>query len=1068
MGKIHQHLYGLLILILLLSPYRAASTAYYVSTEGDDANPGTLTSPRKTIQSGISLLVPGDTLWIRGGRYHEEVLISNHSGLPGSEIVISGYPGETVLLDGTIPIESDWELYQGNIYRTSIESDIWQLFVDGRMQVVARWPNASTHPVDPIAREPGRWEVLDGTWWSRSTTWASADASGTFNGVVENDPSHFDLAATGKSFQGGSVILSVLEQGGDGNQERLITHHEAGSSTFQHPVVYPPKPDKAYRNTGKFYIIEHLEVLDQQEEWYFIDSTNTIYLRAKEDMDPNLLEVRGRNQVRGMKLLNSSYIKIRGIDFFASNISVLGEHVSIEDCNFNYPDASKRLVGSYPNTSDDASFNLGNHIDGEYFSLVNCEFRHTAYNVLKVENGTASLIDNNLFYHISMLGLGKNGAIEQVNTYTRNTLITSGCRGGIKTNAGPKEVMNHSYNLIDGFGYMQVPDGAALQANSAHTPGANRSYNWFLNSPKFGSRWDGRPAGKGGINHHSVGVQMRGALQIKGDEHHNYNNSCFDAIEYNDIILLSDPEFGGNTGTFTFNNLADRISGHREEDVASYPLPGTHDHNWNGYKTGRDANLQVYDVENRDFRPRPGSDLVDAGQVIPGITDGFSEIRPDIGAYEFGDTLYWIPGRRTARASGPVPADQGSSRYQFVDLMWLEGYSSLSSDIYFGTSMEAVESAGFGSAEYMGNQVFNIFTPGFLSSGHSFYWRIDAVGEDTLVKGEVWSFTASVDANPEVFRSMFKVTGIKEGKELTLEGAVIRMGDRRAVADSSGMAEFIMLPEGRYAYTVSLQGYEDHSDTIDVPSDTTIVLLKAIEDFQVRLNIVNRSTNVPVYRALVTYKNLLISTNQSGVAILEHLPYGTVAYTVEHNDYFPIADSILVRKDTSLKCTMTPRLAELQLEITDGSLPVAGAAVHLEGSSSRLSDEQGLVRYTNRPARVNYHYEVSMEGYAPLSDSLYLEEDTTLKITLLPITDMNHSSTSVFQFFPNPAEDRVHVHIACSGTVVRLLGTTGKILLEEKFGEGDHVMDISSQEPGMYILEAEAPEFKRVHRLVKQ
>jgi hypothetical protein len=40
-----------------------------------------------------------------------------------------------------------------------------------------------------------------------------------------------------------------------------------------------------------------------------------------------------------------------------------------------------------------------------------------------------------------------------------------------------------------------------------------------------------------------------------------------------------------------------------------------------------------------DLRPAPGAAVVDAGAVLPGITDGFAGARPDIGAYEAGAPL---------------------------------------------------------------------------------------------------------------------------------------------------------------------------------------------------------------------------------------------------------------------------------------------------------------------------------------------------------------------------------------------------------------------------------------------
>ena len=41
-------------------------------------------------------------------------------------------------------------------------------------------------------------------------------------------------------------------------------------------------------------------------------------------------------------------------------------------------------------------------------------------------------------------------------------------------------------------------------------------------------------------------------------------------------------------------------------------------------------------IDNRDFRPKPNSVLIDAGTVINGITDSYEGAAPDIGAYEYG------------------------------------------------------------------------------------------------------------------------------------------------------------------------------------------------------------------------------------------------------------------------------------------------------------------------------------------------------------------------------------------------------------------------------------------------
>jgi hypothetical protein len=55
----------------------------------------------------------------------------------------------------------------------------------------------------------------------------------------------------------------------------------------------------------------------------------------------------------------------------------------------------------------------------------------------------------------------------------------------------------------------------------------------------------------------------------------------------------------------------------------------------------------LVDPAGRDFRPVAGSPLIDAGKVLPPITDGYLGDAPDIGAYEYGGER-WLAGCRNA------------------------------------------------------------------------------------------------------------------------------------------------------------------------------------------------------------------------------------------------------------------------------------------------------------------------------------------------------------------------------------------------------------------------------------
>jgi hypothetical protein len=80
-----------------LEPESGAS--YYVATDGSDDNPGTETRPFRTLGKGVSVLSPGDVLYIRGGTYKEEVTISTR-GTPDQPVLVSAYPGEHPVIDG--------------------------------------------------------------------------------------------------------------------------------------------------------------------------------------------------------------------------------------------------------------------------------------------------------------------------------------------------------------------------------------------------------------------------------------------------------------------------------------------------------------------------------------------------------------------------------------------------------------------------------------------------------------------------------------------------------------------------------------------------------------------------------------------------------------------------------------------------------------------------------------------------------------------------------------------------------------------------------------------------------
>jgi Right handed beta helix region len=91
---------ALVLLVVGMLAQSVAGATYYVSTAGNDGNPGTLSSPWQTIQHAANTATAGATVYVMGGTYKESVNFPN-SGRAGAPIRFESYPGQTALISGS-------------------------------------------------------------------------------------------------------------------------------------------------------------------------------------------------------------------------------------------------------------------------------------------------------------------------------------------------------------------------------------------------------------------------------------------------------------------------------------------------------------------------------------------------------------------------------------------------------------------------------------------------------------------------------------------------------------------------------------------------------------------------------------------------------------------------------------------------------------------------------------------------------------------------------------------------------------------------------------------------------
>lgn len=233
---------------------------------------------------------------------------------------------------------------------------------------------------------------------------------------------------------------------------------------------------------------------------------------------------------------------------------------------------------------------------------------------------------------------------------------------------------------------------------------------------------------------------------VKGDKHLFHNNLLLG--EESCVYLFNLPEWASsNRHSLAANNAVPAFWADRGKGKAG--MLATLRNN----VTGGIAQY-LRDPANLDFRPRKDSRLVDAASTIrpsdvPWKTTAITEPvkivgeGPDVGAYEYGASHYWIPGFQFPHASTPVPPDGTITAKSDCDLMWLGGYKAEIHDLYFGKSAKEVATATKDGTAF--RKTFrgeaNVFNPGTLEPGKTYFWRIDATRDGRTIKGKTWKFT---------------------------------------------------------------------------------------------------------------------------------------------------------------------------------------------------------------------------------------------------------------------------------------------------------------------------------------
>ena len=558
-------------------------------------------------------------------------------------------------------------------------------------------------------------------------------------------------------------------------------------------------------HSGLHFFLMGLPALDIPEEWWYDQESQTLFFITPDGKMPGKNEVQGKRRDFQITFKNCKHVILQGIDFYGVAASMENCTDSrIEDCNFKYSASEKFSIGNYDRPVTVTLRNSGKQKVNFGNALVNCQFSYIDGNAFECKS-TGAVIDNILIYRTQQTTLGLSSfSMELARTalVRRVTINDVGASVGIR---GGGVASVYELNNISRFGGLQY-DGAAIQTGGRDT--VIYRYNWSHDHPKRSFRFDagGYPstATAYGEMSYNVAWNTPGGYALKGDDHLLHNNLCLGAGGF---TLFNMKRWASkNERTMVANNIVSYINagdydwhsvGVRKNNVTGsyekvvdfwlketpvgpdHPTmigssggvfdDGNHKRNLkkspilsvlrNNYYD--DPYTILRDPDNCDFRLKDGVKQINGGYVItqndvpwktvPFTGTGTWTGKPNIGPYESNTEYYWIPGFKYAHASTPIPTDGTQTAKLDCDLMWLGGYRADRHQVFFGTSLKEVESAVEGSRLMVAelpetSNIVNLHRLGIaLRPNHTYYWRVDAIREGKVIKGEVWDFTTSTE-----------------------------------------------------------------------------------------------------------------------------------------------------------------------------------------------------------------------------------------------------------------------------------------------------------------------------------
>jgi len=429
-----------------------------------------------------------------------------------------------------------------------------------------------------------------------------------------------------------------------------IIQSNSGKDLSVTPVLKQWIDNQAFILGGGEGFIFHLNALDYPGEWYA--QNDKVYYLPKSYEDINSIQVEAQKRKWAFKTTKNG-LTLKGIHIKAASLEIKASNCVVDGCSARY------IFPYFTRTSYGTSYTQmgGVYINGNNNTFTNCYIAHSWGNGISLESGDGNSFENCFIEDVGWDPQFTTALLTHAeNTTIKNCTFGSAGRFHIRfenktdilycdlydcmkmgQDAGSIESVTltdtEARDLKDTeIAYNTIHDCTTLSAYSSTKNFVvalyiEDSYNYTAHHNLI---WNIRSEHQQGAFAY-LGPRRTTISNVKY-----YNNTVWDCDK--GICIWNRDNMGNVLDTKFYNNLLDSRMVDDADDIAVFP-----EIKFSNNVYSNSANDHFSDYNNQDFTLKASSIAIDAGMEITGITDGYTGIAPDAGAFEYGKTK-WTSG----------------------------------------------------------------------------------------------------------------------------------------------------------------------------------------------------------------------------------------------------------------------------------------------------------------------------------------------------------------------------------------------------------------------------------------